>query len=511
MNISSSPAGTVSPGRRARLLRRTAFVLAAGLTLIALFYRVENWRGQRAWERCQGELKAKGEQLDWASYVPARVPDEQNFIKTPLLEAVGYKGRVETNAWGTLTAAGRFLVWDAVGDPFAGRKMDWPRCQAWLRRRTDLNLPALPQTPAADLLQALSGVESALAELRAARLKPNAQFDVDRTAPFEDSPDINFVAVRSVSQILQFHACAELALGHGDIAFDDVSVIHRLSDSLKGENTLVALMIRVALHGLALDPFWEGWAEGRWTERELEGFQELFGRIDLLPEFSRVMRAERAGVNALVEKYGIQENELWRVMMRSDPVPKGWWGATRRQTLKLAWKLVPRGWVYQNLVTHNLLIQNCVPASLQSRPPTVSPSQVAQINERVTREFPSGPYGWLSQAALPNYSRALQHVPRVQTFVNQARIVCALERWRLARGRYPDALAELAPQFIEQLPVDVIGGGPMKYRRTTDGKFLLYSVGWNETDEGGTPGLTEDARAQPDFSRGDWVWRFPDP
>ncbi|HEY2952509.1 MAG TPA: hypothetical protein VGK40_08005, partial [Verrucomicrobiae bacterium] len=376
--------------------------------MIALFYRVENWRGHRAWERCQRELRSKGEQLDWTSYVPARVPDEQNFIKTPLLEAVGYKGRVDTNAWRVLTAAGRYLVWEAVGDPLAGRKMDWPRCQAMLRRRNDLDLPSLPQAPAADLLHALQGVEPALVELRAASLKPAAQFDVDRTAPFEESPDINFVAVRSLSQILQFHACAELALGHGDNAFADVRVIHRLSDGLRNENTLVALMIRVALQGLALDPFWEGWAEGRWTERELEGLQELFGQVDLLPEFSRVMRAERAGVNALVEKYAIQGNELWRVTMRSEPVPKGWWGVAGRQSQKLAWKLVPRGWICQNLVTHNYLIQNCLPLSLQSKPPTVSPSQAAQINERVTREFPSGPYGWLSRTAVPNFSKALQ-------------------------------------------------------------------------------------------------------
>ena len=72
MNIAPSHAGTAVATQRSRRLRRTAFVIAVLLTLIALFYRVENWRGRRAWEQCQRELKAKGEQLDWASYVPAR-------------------------------------------------------------------------------------------------------------------------------------------------------------------------------------------------------------------------------------------------------------------------------------------------------------------------------------------------------------------------------------------------------------------------------------------------------
>jgi len=32
---------------------------------------------------------------------------------------------------------------------------------------------------------------------------------------------------------------------------------------------------------------------------------------------------------------------------------------------------------------------------------------------------------------------------------------------------------------------------------------VLYSVGWNEKDDGGTPG-----KALFDEKQGDWVWRF---
>jgi len=509
MNISPPPPGKPPPSRRSRFLRRSAFGVAALLTLIAVFYAVEDWRGRRAWEQCKRELKAKGEQLDWATYVPAQVPDEQNFIKTPLLQAVGYSGQTATKAGHSLEEAKQHLVWEAWVDPQTGRKMDWARCQAVLRSRSGLDLPPLPQEPAADLLHALETIEPQLAELRAASLKPLAQFDVDRTAPFEESRDVNFVAVRSLSQILAFHACAELALQHSDQAFADVRVILRFSESLKGENTLVALMIRVALQGLALEPFWEGWAEGRWSERELLAFQERFGQVDLLPEYTRVMRAERAGITALVEKYGIQRNELGRVATRNDSISRGWWGAVCQQTLKWAWKLVPRGWVYQNLVTYNQRIQRFIPATVESRPATVSPAQVEEFKARLPREITGGVYDQMSRMAIPNLGKALEKLSRIQNLVNQARIVCALERCRKARSQYPESLAELVPQFIEQLPVDLINGGPMQYRRTNDGKFLLYSVGWNEVDDGGTPGVTRDPSAKPDFTWGDWVWQYP--
>ena len=59
-------------------------------------------------------------------------------------------------------------------------------------------------------------------------------------------------------------------------------------------------------------------------------------------------------------------------------------------------------------------------------------------------------------------------------------------------------------KFISQLPNDVISGEPYKYHRTADGQFVLYSVGWNETDDGGVPGQTLF-----DDKQGDWVWRYP--
>jgi len=51
------------------------------------------------------------------------------------------------------------------------------------------------------------------------------------------------------------------------------------------------------------------------------------------------------------------------------------------------------------------------------------------------------------------------------------------------------------------LPNDAITGEPYKYRRTDEGLFILYSVGWNEKDDGGTV-----ARI---FKNGDWVWEYP--
>ena len=61
----------------------------------------------------------------------------------------------------------------------------------------------------------------------------------------------------------------------------------------------------------------------------------------------------------------------------------------------------------------------------------------------------------------------------------------------------------LVPRFISPMPHDLITGDSYKYRRADDGRFVLYSVGWNEKDDGGVQRKTlfDD--------QGDWVWDSP--
>jgi hypothetical protein len=105
---------------------------------------------------------------------------------------------------------------------------------------------------------------------------------------------------------------------------------------------------------------------------------------------------------------------------------------------------------------------------------------------------------------LPGLGRVPLKVATAQTSADQAALACALERYRLAKGQFPETLEALTPQFMSHQPNDVITGQPYKYRRTDDGQFILYSVGWNEKDDGGVPGKTLFDQAQ-----GDWVWSYP--
>jgi hypothetical protein len=89
-----------------------------------------------------------------------------------------------------------------------------------------------------------------------------------------------------------------------------------------------------------------------------------------------------------------------------------------------------------------------------------------------------------------------------QACIDQAVIACALERYHMANGAYPDELQKLVPKYLEKIPKDLITGGPLHYRLNTNETFQLYSVGADGRDRGGAIG----ADSGRDLWKTDWVW-----
>ena len=87
----------------------------------------------------------------------------------------------------------------------------------------------------------------------------------------------------------------------------------------------------------------------------------------------------------------------------------------------------------------------------------------------------------------------------VQTSVNQAAVACALERYRLANGTYPEALDQLVPAHLPTVPRDAVSGRPIIYQRLDDSSFILRGVGSNELDD------------RKSKSSDDWLWMYPTP
>jgi hypothetical protein len=150
------------------------------------------------------------------------------------------------------------------------------------------------------------------------------------------------------------------------------------------------------------------------------------------------------------------------------------------------------------MVAGDLVVERLT-AAIDATNGIVRPAEVESAMGAAMKSFDrSGPYTFLAKRAWPNFIRAVQTTAHNQALVNEAIVACGLERFRLARGAYPQTIEELSPEFVKQLPHDVVNGEPLKYGRTAGGGYLLYSIGWNEKDDGGKSAKT--------FEEGDWVW-----
>ena len=122
-------------------------------------------------------------------------------------------------------------------------------------------------------------------------------------------------------------------------------------------------------------------------------------------------------------------------------------------------------------------------------------------NKRLT------PYNVLCRMLAPEFITVAKKAAQSQTALDQAAVACALERYRFAKGELPERLEALVPAFIAKVPHDVIDGQPLRYRRSAPDQFVLYSIGWNATDDGGQLVMAEGSQPpRPDLDKGDWVW-----
>jgi len=295
-----------------------------------------------------------------------------------------------------------------------------------------------------------------------------------------------------------------LLLGRPEDALRELTLLHDLGRLLKAEPTgkpmtLVSAMIHVAISGLYSATIAEGLRLQGWREPQLAAIQQQLKETNLLPPFIQAFETERAGLCRTLES--VETGELFTLFSQGS-VNYSLWDKIKNPRYLIS-ESMPRGWVYQNMATIALMDQRMIESvDLTNR--CVLPSKADAFAREVENSFKHfSPYRVLASIAIPNYLKASQTLARNQTLLNEAFIACALERFHQARGKYPENLDALVPKYADTLPRDIINGQSFKYRPTAGGGFALYSVGWNEKDDGGISGTSA--------SDGDWVWATAKP
>jgi hypothetical protein len=509
-----------------RTVRRLLVGIACLVTLWALFCTEEDIRGKHAWDSYRRNVEARGENLDFQAFIPKPVPDDQNFAATPFIRSwfvrsnhvfrLVWKGDNYGQAEAHTTVPGArvyapprnfldLVAWSRAFDVIRAGKMT--DSQNFVSGKLDLGFRA---KAAPSVLEGLKTNDAAFAELRAASQRPFSRYPIEYDL---DNPSAillpHLINVRQGCRRLMLKASAELVAGQSQDALEDVKLALFMADSLKEEPFIISYLVRVACLLSANQPVWEGLAEHAWSDTQLQELETRLQQGDLVSDAKRSLESERAcGVTTieLVRKKGLGYLGDLGSDTPSPPLPAD------HSVANFIGLFVPRGWYYLEKYNYCRLFDTLLGSGIDATKKRISPGQLASGRREFDLQFNGGRasnifhHRFMSAMLLPAVEKFVGKATQAQTIANQAAVACALERYRLADGQFPNALDALVPRFISQLPHDVITGEPYKYRRSADGQFVLYSVGWNEKDDGGVPGKTLF-----DEEEGDWVWRYPSP
>ena len=471
------------PGGRA-IWRAIFFILLGFSVLACLFWLALDLASKK------GLLRYERQQdFNFADFIPKPVQDESNFALVPVVGS-----RMEIYDGGSQIKTPDNGNWQ-IGQP-----TDLKAFQDYYRALAT-NANGFPvaderQSPAADVLFALSKYDVTIEELRQAATLPESRFPLKYDSPSPAAIMLPHLAVlKGSSQVLELRAVAELQDGQSDKAVADVKVMFRLVSSIRNEPFLISHLVRIAMLNRAIQPIWEGTQEHLWSDGQLKELDRDLAGLDFLADYEFSMRGQCACEIANIE------------FLRRTRSVAGLFDGSMPPAIEIELRLAPDFIYYHNELLVARAVQDWILpiADVERHSVSLADADAAVTNIDGICARPAL-NNVLAAMTLPVYEKIVERFSRAQSWVDLARIAVALERYRLAHGKYPDSLNALAPGFIESVPSDIIGGKPLIYHRSADGRYALYSVGWNGTDDGGKVIFHGGSKTQIDYDKGDWVW-----
>jgi hypothetical protein len=336
----------------------------------------------------------------------------------------------------------------------------------------------------------LGKFDANLATLRAAAELPAMRLPLDYEKGWFLMEDLvcPMESLWRAAHLLSLRASAELAKGLGEAAMQDVLLALRLDELMRDGPLYPVQRERRAMIQLCLQPVWEGLAAHRWNGGQLAVLQKKLAAVDMIASYHRGARGQTLAMmiscdQALAFVQG-GSSETGRRLVSSQNDDRFWNWVTRM--------FYPIGWFYQDKTLAYRFYQQ------YSDPWNAAELRNQTLAQRwaVIRTFLADPM--LGPGVLAMLRKTFEESSldclMLQTFLEQAAAACALERFRLDQGQYPASLDALLPHYLDRLPADILAAAPapLKYLRTPDAGFKLYSVGLNRVDDGGKPNQPAD-------------------
>ena len=302
-----------------------------------------------------------------------------------------------------------------------------------------------------------------------------------------------------------------------------------LVKAMRDERLVISELVRIAIAQIALTANWEFLQSPNLTDEQLAELQRDWMSLDFVRGDENAMTMERVTGRITSAKWRSSNSKLqdyletWTRLELSDQAE------TTLDNLKIKTKVIlwRYWWSYPDelraLESYEVFLETARFAETNYSFQTAITNQRNELEalklNKTNDEFDvflnpakGDMHSLLSQGVM-SMSAVFNKVMRVETAKQATIVAIALKRYQLKHGNYPPDLNSLVPEFVSTVPLDAVNGQPLRYRRNSNGTFLLYSVGENGVDDDGDPSLEKGVESSSFNWQNphalDWVWPQP--
>lgn len=412
-------------------LKQALFVCAALTTAVALFYAIENWRGQRHYQKVYDELTMAGEELVFANRIPATVPAQENFGSAAFLQALD----------------------DDQAHPECQAAYESLRHLEEAESLEDFEILAKKHDSQLSLQEAFAPWQDARAELVDRLSLPYARWNRSIAPDVRaDEYSVYHISILWVMKLTMLQARAHLLMEKPVEALEDIEIGLRLGEMCVQEPGLIFHVLFLADLALMTVPIEDGLRLQVWNEKELGRLEARLEGIDFSALYRQSLQGERA--SALTFRPSAGDKQFLKEVLGEDYHWK--------------YRLMPRGWTTRGFAQVMETIQK---GADQFSTKLNLGEQVAHWERELekAREIRTWPMAQSFLLAQTGVSRAVLDTARK---VALQRAAIAIERYRLAHGMLPPDLDALA-----EPPRDPRNGESLAYVRTPRGYLVRSGEG----------------------------------
>jgi hypothetical protein len=325
----------------------------------------------------------------------------------------------------------------------------------------------LDEKQAKDLRAALGTAAPALPTARQLADMPRGRFVVNWSPDLVATLVPHLQEAREVAQLLTLDAALRAQDGDADGALASARAALDAGRAIGDEPAEISQLVRRACASLALRSAERTLAQGEPSGPALEKFQQLLEDEAAQPTLLVAMRSARVGMDAALKvfkagKFNYQSFGMRMPVLEPAPVMSVVDAAKARAAH------APYLRYTTELVEIAKLPQPQQQARLQKlkKPEAILPKILEALIEG------------------GDDKKLLQSFHRHQALLDSAVAALAAERYRRHKGRWPETLADLVPDYLAKVPLDLYDGAPLRYRHLDDG-VVIYSIGPDGQDDGG--------------------------